>query len=467
MTIKHPKGTRAEQFFQDPRLTKARELIKEALVDHQKSMTSMSGPKEELKDIYTQMTKELGEARGGALYYQYIGSGFGKGALVELCDGSLKYDFITGIGVHYFGHSHPDLIDAAVQGALGNTVMQGHLQQNSNQHALINLLRGQVQKNGSPIKHVFLTSSGAMANENALKVAFQKRFPANRVLAFERSFSGRTMALSFITDKSIYREGLPQGLQVDYLPFYDASNHEGSIKAAVYALKKYIKRFPKQHACLFFEPIQGEGGTWEGNEEFFKTLFQIAKDHQISIISDEVQAFGRTQELFAFQYYKLDQFIDVVTIGKMSQVCATLFSEDHKPRPGLLSQTFTSSGVAINTGYHIIKTIVENDYLGPNGKIQKISDEFRSKLKQLAKELPDLIEGPYGVGAMVAITAFKGDAELNKKLSYRLFELGVLSFTAGGDPVTRMRFLMPIGAVTSHDIEQVTTILKQALLTTK
>ena len=64
------------------------------------------------------------------MYYPYLGSGIGRGALVELADGSVKYDFITGIGVHYMGHNHPALLEAGVDAALTNTVMQGNLQQN-------------------------------------------------------------------------------------------------------------------------------------------------------------------------------------------------------------------------------------------------------------------------------------------------------------------------------------------------
>src|SRR6266550_3010920 len=76
------------------------------------------------------------ESRGGALYYPYLGSGIGNGALVELADGSVKYDMISGIGVHYFGHSHPMLLDAGVDAALRDTVMQGNLQQNVESVAL-------------------------------------------------------------------------------------------------------------------------------------------------------------------------------------------------------------------------------------------------------------------------------------------------------------------------------------------
>jgi acetylornithine/succinyldiaminopimelate/putrescine aminotransferase len=80
---------------------------------------------------------------------------------------------------------------------------------------------------------MFMTSSGVMAAENALKMAFQKRAPAHRVIAFEKCFMGRTLSVSQITDKAAYRDGLPKTLMVDYIPFYKADQHERSIEMAV------------------------------------------------------------------------------------------------------------------------------------------------------------------------------------------------------------------------------------------
>ena len=47
---------------------------------------------------------------------------------------------ISGIGVHYLGHSHPALIAAGVDAALRDTVMQGNLQQNTEALSLSRLL---------------------------------------------------------------------------------------------------------------------------------------------------------------------------------------------------------------------------------------------------------------------------------------------------------------------------------------
>ena len=77
-----------------------------------------------------------------------------------------------------------------------------------------------------------------MANENALKIAFQKNAPATRLLAFDRCFAGRSLIFSQVTDKPVFREGLPLNQAVDYIPFYDPERPEESTREAVLALKK-------------------------------------------------------------------------------------------------------------------------------------------------------------------------------------------------------------------------------------
>src|SRR5206468_3868827 len=150
-------------------------------------------------------------------------------------------------------------------------------------------------------------------NENALKILFQKTFPAFRVLAFELAFAGRTMALSQITDKPAYRQGLPTTLQVDYIPNFDTDHPDESTAAAAEALQRHLANHPDEHALLCAEIVLGEGGFYPGGREFFSTLFEIAKAGNVAIWIDEVQTFGRTEEIFAFQSFGLDRFVDVVT----------------------------------------------------------------------------------------------------------------------------------------------------------
>lgn len=452
----------AEQYFNDPRLKEAKDLITKALEEHKNKITGVRGPVAELKQTYEDLLKDFSEDRGGKLFYDYIGSGIGNGPLVELADGSVKYDFITGIGVHYFGHSHTGVVAAQIDGAMTNTTMSGNLQQNVDSPRLFKLLLEQANKYGAGLNHMFMTSSGVMAAENALKMAFQKNHPAHRVLAFEKCFMGRTLAISQITDKHVYRDGLPETLSVDYIPFYDANHHQGSIDCTVAMLEKYFARHPGQYAAICMELVQGEGGYWVGHKDFFKAIIEVCKKNNVAIIIDEVQTFMRTNKMFAFQYFELDKEVDFVNIGKNSQICATLYRSEFQPKPGLISQTFTSSGSAINAAYFIINEIANGDYLGEGGKIDRLHETFANELNKLHEKYPDKIQGPWGVGAMVGMTLFGGDSAKSKDFTFKLFENGVLSFIAGANP-TRVRFLIPVGATEENHIKEVCQLIEKTL----
>ncbi|MEC7840416.1 MAG: aminotransferase class III-fold pyridoxal phosphate-dependent enzyme [Chlamydiota bacterium] len=459
------KNTRSElvssKLTNDPRIAEAKGLILSAIEEHQKEITGIKPANPTMQQSYENTISSFGEVRGGALWYPYIGSGIGNGPLVELKDGSVKYDFISGIGVHYWGHSHPDLIQASIDAAISNTIMQGHLQQNDDSIELSRLLLNNCQ-----MDHCFLTTSGAMANENALKIAFQKNHPASRVLAFEGCFAGRTLAISQITDKPLYRDGLPDTLNVDYVPFYDESNPTKSTENALKILKQHIARYPRQHAVMIFEMVQGEGGIKPGTHAFFKTLMEELRSHGIAILVDEVQSFGRTPQLFACQHFNVEEYVDIITIGKLSQICATLFRKEFKPKPGLLSQTFTGSTTVIRAGLEIISSLVEGNYYGETGKIQEFHHYFAKHLERLSQKYPSDIEGPWGIGAMIAFTPFQGDKKKVLQFTHDLFEAGVISFVAGSSPM-RVRFLIPIGAIEKSDIDTVAEILEKTIKQTK
>ena len=101
----------SERLRNDPRLEQAKRLILETVADHQQtSRLGIRPPNPDLASDYQQLLDQFGELRGGGLYFPYLGSGIGNGPFVELADGSVKLDLITGIGVHGYGHSHPLLI---------------------------------------------------------------------------------------------------------------------------------------------------------------------------------------------------------------------------------------------------------------------------------------------------------------------------------------------------------------------
>lgn len=452
----------AEQLKQDPRLAQARQLILDTVADHQKTITGVRPPTQSLVDGYQNMLDQFGVLRNGTLFFPYLSSGFGNGPFVELADGSIKMDMITGIGVHGYGHCHPMLVNAAIDSAVSDTVMQGNLQQNPESFALTDLLVKTANESGADFKHCFLTTSGAMANENSLKIAFQKNHPANRVIAFSHCFAGRTLALAQVTDKAAYREGLPDTIAVDYLPFYRHDDPEKSTETAVNHLRYLLKRHPGKYAALWLELIQGEGGYYPGSHEFFSKLIAVAREQHVCVIADEVQTFCRTSRPYAFQHFGLDKLVDVVTIGKISQVCATLFTDEYAFRPGLISQTFTGSTMAINAALAIVNGLIEQGNFGDEGRNEKLHAHFVGGLGKIAEKYPGGVSGPWGVGGMVALTPFGGTGDDANELARRLFDAGLMSFMAGGNP-SRVRFLMPIGCVTNQHIDTACEIIDQVV----
>lgn len=411
---------------------------------------------------YAETIAEFGRLRGGNLFFPFIGSGLGRGPFVELGDGSVKLDFINGIGALPFGHSHPQITDAALRAATTDAVMHGNLQQNSPGISFSRQLLALANQRQAVFDHCFISSTGVMAGENMLKIAFQARQPARRVLAFEGCFAGRTLAFSQITDKAAYRQGLPGTLEVDYVPFYDATDPEGSTARAVAALHRHLIRYPSQHAAFIYELVQGEGGFYPGTTPFFTALMRVCREHGILNLCDEVQSFARTPEPFAFQYFDLDDWVDGLWIGKSSQACATLFKSVHQPKPGLLSQTFTSSAVALAAGERVLDLLQSGGYFGNQGVIARRATEFHAGLDRLHTAHPDWVRGPYGVGAMTAFTPFEGKPAQAMAVVRRLFEHGVMTFVAGANPM-RVRFLWPVGATETEHIELALGILESVL----
>ena len=128
-----------------------------------------------------------------------------------------------------------------------------------------------------------------------------------------------------------------------------------------------------------------------------------------------------------------------------------------------MSQTFTGSSSQIAASQYVISSIVNGGYLGENGKIMKLHKRFAGNLEKISKKYPDLLKGPYGIGAMVAMTVFNGDEPKSKAFTVKLFENGVLSFMASGHPNTRVRFLMPVMVTEEKHIDEVCEIIEKTL----
>lgn len=195
------------------------------------------------------------------------------------------------------------------------------------------------------LPYSFFISGGALAVENALKVAFdwkvQKNFEkgyreekGHKVLHFENAFHGRsgyTMSLTN-TDPN----------KVKYFPKFDwpriispamtyPATDEHIRKTvereeqAIAQAERYFEIYKDDIACIIIEPIQGEGGDRHFRKEFHQALRDLADKHEALLIYDEVQTgVGLTGKFWAHEHYVKP---DILAFGKKAQVCGILASE--------------------------------------------------------------------------------------------------------------------------------------------
>ncbi len=438
------------------------------------AITDVRGPDPDKKAAYDELIKNAGDSRGWPLLYPFLGSGAGRGALVELADGSVKWDLVAGIGVHFFGHSHPEILKAQLQGALEDTTKHGNLQSGTIPYEFSKKLVGLAGRN-SKLSKAFLTTSGAMANELALKVCMQKRAPGTRVLAFKHCFMGRSLTMTSIGDSAAARVGIPVTVPVDYMPFWNPAGAEklgGKTKYidwSLWQLAQYVKRYPNQHACFVMELIQGEGGFNIPDRDWLVEMMKACKSHGIPVWDDEIQAFGRTTEMFAFEHFGVGEYVDVFCVGKMTLACAAMWTDEMQPKPGLLSGTFTGGTVDFAAGLRLLELLEGGNYYGAEGEFAQHQKAFREQAQALigrhpewfpkVEYAPNLFDG---VGGMMRLTPFGGEKPKVSAAAKAIFDEGAVTFWCGHGPF-HLRLLPPMPAMTVDQWPAIFEVLERGM----
>ncbi len=456
--------THRNQLVNSPAFKAAKAQLLTAALEAGKGVREIRGSTSpEIRDSYLKNLSAYGKLKGRDQYFNYLSSGLGSGPFIELMDGSVKLDLISGIGINFFGHSHPALMDEVLNGVTSD-ILQGNLQPGIESAEIIDLILKEVGEK-SRLKHGWLLCSGTMANETALKIIRQKKFPATKMFAFTDCFAGRSTAMQEITDNPGYRQGQPTYGEVSYLPFYDPKmGLERSIDMVVKHLEWEVSRHPTKYAGIMIEIVQGEGGIRAAPREWYLAVFAAAKKANLAIWADEVQTFGRLESLFAFNHFDLAEHIDVVTVGKLLQACMTLYTEELNPKPGLVAGTFTGSFVALRTGRRILEMLTKDGYYGPLGKIAKLSKHFKTGIEKLKSGTCEGLIGEVRViGGMIGFGVLGQTLDDTKKFLMQLFENGVVAFYAGHDPYV-VRCLPPFGVMTEAEIDVGLAVIEKTLL---
>ena len=220
----------------------------------------------------------------------------GRGARVWDADGREYIDLLAGIAVNALGHADPRLVSAVADqmATLGHT---SNLQATEPAVRLAERLVDLVQ---DPTARVFFCNSGAEANEAAFKLA--RLTGRTGMVVAQGSFHGRTMgALSLTAQPAKQDPFRPLPGDVTVVPYGDVEALASAVTAST--------------AAIVLEPIQGEGGVIVPPAEYLTRAREIADEHGVLLVLDEVQTgIGRTGAWFAHQIEGVRP--DVLTLAK-------------------------------------------------------------------------------------------------------------------------------------------------------
>lgn len=225
----------------------------------------------------------------------------GEGMYLFDVDGKRYLDFGSGIGVCGLGYHDPNYTHM-LQTQIEKLVHTSNL--------FYNVPAVEAAKRFNQASHmeqVFFTNSGTEAIEGAIKIARKYHFLKHKnhngeIIAMKKSFHGRSMGALSITGKESYQQ-----------PFEPLLSH---IKFAEFNNLESVKQLITDNTCaICLETVQGEGGIYPASESFLKGIRQICDEHEILMISDEIQCgMGRSGEMFAYLVY--DIIPDIVVSAK-------------------------------------------------------------------------------------------------------------------------------------------------------
>ena len=333
----------------------------------------------------------------------------GKGSLVYDAEGREYIDMGSCIGVTAFGIAD-DEWKAAVTAQLEKLQHMSNLYYTEPCAMLAKLL---CEKSG--MKKVFFCSSGAEANEGAIKAA--RKYAAEKkgpeyftIVTLENSFHGRTLTTLAATGQAHYHE-LFQPLTPGFV--HAPANDLEAVKNAALQNKA---------AAVLIECIQGEGGVIPLQKDFVTGLADFCKEEDILLMVDEVQTGnGRTGELYAYMNFGVQP--DVIStakgLGGGLPLGAVLYGEktEFTLGAGDHGSTFGGNPVCCAGALSILKRIDEN-----------LLADVKKKSAMVFEALQGApgVESVSGMGLMIGIKTAKPASDVVKAC----MENGVLCLTA-------------------------------------
>lgn len=392
-------------------------------------------------------------------------------------DGKEYLDFFTFFASSPFGNNHPKMLDPEFIQRLGRVAV--NKVSNSDIYTVeMAELVATMDRVAIPdyLPHLFFVSGGALAVENALKVAFDWKVRKNmeagrgekgsRILHFRHAFHGRTGYTLSLTNTADPRK-------YQYFPLFDWPRIDPPVlrfpvdeeialqndETALAAVEQAFADYPDDIAGVLIEPIQAEGGDHHFTNRFLQGLKELCDRHEAIFILDEVQTgMGLTGVMWAHQAQ--DVIPDIIAFGKKAQVCGILAGPkiDEVERNCFVESSRINSTWGGNlvdmVRFTRILEIIEEDDLVENARV--VGDHLLARFGELESEF-EAVTNARGRGLMCAFNL--PDAETRDTCLNRCMDEGMLILGCG---TVSIRFRPPLQSTTEH-VDQGIDVLRNVL----
>ena len=260
-----------------------------------------------------------------------------EGIYLNLKDGRQLIDGMASWWCAIHGYNHPVLNQAAKD----QIDRMSHVMFGGITHSpAVTLCEKLVELTPKGLTKVFLSDSGSVSVEVAIKMAFQywiskKRPKKNKLLSLRGGYHGDTFAAMSVCDPQngmhhIFNQVLPEHY---FAPKPQTVFDQPFIEEDIAEFKAIIDANHQQIAAVILEPIvQGAGGMHFYSPDYLRQVRALCSEYSVLLIADEIATgFGRTGKLFACEWADISP--DIMCLGKSltggyMTLAATLCSDE-------------------------------------------------------------------------------------------------------------------------------------------
>jgi acetylornithine/N-succinyldiaminopimelate aminotransferase len=372
----------------------------------------------------------------------------GQGSWLTDERGKRYLDLVQGWAVNSLGHS-PAVVAQALADQARRLVNPGPAFYN---RPMLDLAEKLVAL--SCFDRVFLASSGAEANEGAVKLARRwgrkMRGGAHQIIGFEHGFHGRTLAMMSASGKP--------GWEHIYAPM-----PAGFAKAKFNDIGSVERAITQHTVAVMIEFVQGEAGVNLADPGFVRELRALCTERQLLLIADEVQTgIGRSGHAFAYEMFDIEP--DLMTLAKGIGGGVPLSALLCKERincfePGDQGGTYCGNPLMAAAGLAVLNEVCREDFLE---QVRRRSHQFSSGLQQIARDFK--LPGERGAGLLRALVLPTDQADQVVTAARNLEPIGLLLNAPRPGLLRFMPALTISEAEIDEALEMLRTVLRDVLL---